>query len=466
MNTNLKRVLAVMLCLAMSVTLFVGCGKDTSDKDEQGRTMITIGNYPAEGTKGRETMDANIAKFHEINSDVAVTPLEWTFDLKAFYSQAAGGQLPTLFNSHYTEVIPAATAGYAADLTKIVKKYGYDTEMNQQILDALSPDGKIYSFPTSAYILGVWVHLGLFEQAGLLEEDGTPMQPETWEELAEFAVKIKEKTGKAGLTIATTNNSGGWLFTPIAWSYGVEFMKQNEDGSYTATFNTPEAAEALQFVKDLKWKYDVLPSDTLVDYSKRHQFFATGEAAMYIDAGDSGASLRKYDMAIEDMGMVALPAGPKGAVNLLGGGAYMMPSSATDDQLDAAFRYITMSYKPTVDDVLIESVTKTYDTKLANGEPVGVKAMSIWSNDSEYVQWLNNLIDEKANVKPTQFKLYNDSILNYPGEIRPEERICAQELYGILDNCIQEVLTDKDADVVAILEKANSDFQNDYLDNY
>ncbi len=48
---------------------------------------------------------------------------------------------------------------------------------------------------------------------------------------------------------------------------------------------------------------------------------------------------------------------------------------------------------------------------------------------------------------------------------RPEEPICAQELYGILDGCIQEVLTNKDADCAALLEKANSDFQSNYLDN-
>ncbi len=466
MNTNLKRVLAVVLCLAMSVALFVGCGKDTSDKDEQGRTMITIGNYPAEGTKQRETMDERIALYHEQNSDVVVTPLEWQFDLKAFYSQAAGGQLPTLFNANYTEVNPAIAAGYAADITKVLNKRGYEGKFNQQILDALSPDGKIYSFPTSAYILGVWVHLDLFEKAGLLEADGTPKQAKTWEELAQFAVQIKEKTGKAGLTIATTNNVGGWLFTPIAWSYGAEFIKENEDGSYTAVFNSPEAAAALQYIKDLKWKYDVLPTDTLVDYGKRHQFFATGQAAMYIDAGDSGASLRKYDMALEDMGMMALPAGPAKSVNLLGGGTYMMPSNATEDQIDASIRYLEMQYKPTVDDTIKNTLTKTYQTRLDNGEPVGVKAMSVWANDTEYVKYNNDLIDSMSNVKPTQFKLYNDSVANFKGELRPEERILAQELYGILDGCIQEVLTNKDADPAAVLEKANSDFQNDYLNNY
>ena len=50
-------------------------------------------------------------------------------------------------------------------------------------------------------------------------------------------------------------------------------------------------------------------------------------------------------------------------------------------------------------------------------------------------------------------------------KLHPEEPVCAQELYGILDNCIQAVLTDKNADCAELLKKANSDFQQNYLDN-
>ena len=42
-------------------------------------------------------------------------------------------------------------------------------------------------------------------------------------------------------------------------------MKKGDDGKWKATFNSPEAANALQYIKDLKWKYDVLPTNTLVN---------------------------------------------------------------------------------------------------------------------------------------------------------------------------------------------------------
>lgn len=199
MNTKFKRVLALVLCLAMAVTVFVGCGKKVSDKDEQGRTVVTIGGYPAEGTKARTTFDEKLAKFSAANPDIAVTPLEWSFDIKAFYSQAAGGQLPTLFNTAYTEVNPAVNAGYIADITDLLKENKFYDNLNPQILDALSPDGNVYSFPMSSYVLGLWVNIDMFEKAGLMNEDGTPMQPKTWDEFAEFCVKIRKQQARQAL---------------------------------------------------------------------------------------------------------------------------------------------------------------------------------------------------------------------------------------------------------------------------
>ena len=49
--------------------------------------------------------------------------------------------------------------------------------------------------------------------------------------------------------------------------------------------------------------------------------------------------------------------------------------------------------------------------------------------------------------------------------IHAEPEVCAQELYSILDSCIQQVLQDQNADIPSILEKAANDYQINYLDN-
>jgi len=48
--------------------------------------------------------------------------------------------------------------------------------------------------------------------------------------------------------------------------------------------------------------------------------------------------------------------------------------------------------------------------------------------------------------------------------IKPEEPVCCQQLYAVLDKCIQEVLTNEDADVAKLVETACKDFQVNHLD--
>ena len=99
-----KRLLAMFAAVTMITGALAGCGNMASDKDEQGRTVISIGSWPdKEGTE-KETLDARKARFEEANSDVVITPDTWVFDIKTFSAKAAGGQLTTLYNTHFTEV--------------------------------------------------------------------------------------------------------------------------------------------------------------------------------------------------------------------------------------------------------------------------------------------------------------------------------------------------------------------------
>lgn len=456
---------ALMTAAVMMTGLFAGCQDNANDKDEQGRTIVTVGGWPDKEGADLDTVLARKAKFEESNPDVVIEPDYWKFEVKTFYPKAAGGQLPIIYDTHYTEIPQIIDSGYAADLTDVLKKRGYDGMFNELILDTISKDGRIYAFPFAAYILGLAYNTELFEQAGLMEEDGTPKQPKDWNEVVEFAVKIKEATGMPGMIINTANNAGGWIFTNIAWSFGVDFMEKGEDGKWKATFNSPECAEALQWIKDLKWKYDVLPANTIVDNAEARKIFAAGKGGMYITSGDVPQKVAQYGMKPEQLGMMAMPAGPKRHVTLLGGSVFEVPSNATNDQVDAAIRWIESAYSYKATDEFKANKERDIKDKLEKGQLVGIKSMSIWSDKSEGFRFENELIDKMANANPNHVRLYNEFVANCPAEIQPEEPVCAQELYQILDGCIQEVLVNENADPAAILEKANADFQINYLDS-
>lgn len=460
------KIFATTAALVLAVSCFSGCGKKANDKDEQGRTILSVGEWPSKEGTELDNQNAKKARFEEANSDVVIQPDMWTFDRKTFYAKAAGGQLPGYFRVGFTEIAEIINSEYSADLTDVVKKRGYEGMFNPDVLEVISTeDGRIMALPQSAYVLGLAYDTELFKAAGLMEADGTPKQSKDWNEVAEFAVKIKEATGQPGIVLNTSNKSGGWIFTAIAWSFGVDFMEKDENGKWQATFNTPECAEALQWVKDLKWKYDVVPSNTLVNSEEAYKLFATGNGAMLITAGDIAGKVAKYGMKPDSLGMMAMPAGPKRHVTLLGGSLRCVNPVATEAQIDAAIRWHETENTFEVTDEYITNIRKDRERETSEGMLVGIKNMSTWSSQAPSLQALNAMIDEYANSNPNHVKLYNEFVADCPAEIQAEEPVCCQELYEILDACIQEVLSNKDADCAELLKKANTDFQKNYLDN-
>ncbi len=186
---------------------------------------------------------------------------------------------------------------------------------------------------------------------------------------------------------------------------------------------------------------------------------------MEIAAGDIPRKVVSFGMTPDQLGIMAMPRGPKQHVTLMGGGVWNVKGGSTEDQIDAAIRWIelTTNYKATDD--FITNKRNSLKNDVEAGKLVGIKSMSVWSQNAESVKAENSLIDEYANSNINHVKLYNDFVADCPAKIQPEEPVCAQKLYATLDNCIQEVLVNKDADCAAVLEKANADFHVNYLDN-
>jgi ABC-type glycerol-3-phosphate transport system substrate-binding protein len=329
------------------------------------------------------------------------------------------------------------------------------------MLKLVTKDGKIYGVPDGGYYMGVWYNINLFKQAGLLDDKGVPKFPRTYDELAQTAKIIKDKTGKAGFFLPTKNNQGGWEFMNIAWSYGAEFEKQ-ENGKWKAVFNSPEAVAALQYVKDLKWKYDVLPDNALVSVDDGFKLFGTDQVAMGFATTDwRDNPINDYKMSKDAIAMSAIPGGPKGRIALFGGNLRMFANNATPDQIDAGFKWLKIIGKsPDVDQDAMKGLDDSQATEKNLNRVAGVHGLLPWVN-KEKLDAMNAIYDKYRNVN---LDLWKDYMENQGVTIRPEEPMNAQELYKALDTAIQAVLIDKNSDPKAVLDKAVADFQKDYLD--
>lgn len=229
-------------------------GEEAAGED-QTPVEISIGGWPGEDTNPTRyaAMEKSKEEFEDKYPWITIERDPFGYSVTEFLPKAAANQLPDLGETYFTEVKRIAEAGYATDLTEMMDKYGYTNKLDDNVRKMVTIDGKIYYVPKTVYTLGLVANKGLFEEAGELNEDGTIPWPDTWEEMGELAGRIKEKTGKIGFQMPTMTNTGGWLFTNIAWSYGTEFVKQ-QDGKWVAAFNSEECAAALQFIHDLKWK--------------------------------------------------------------------------------------------------------------------------------------------------------------------------------------------------------------------
>lgn len=429
--------------------------------DSKKQVVFDNGDWVKDDDKRLPQYQAWKQKLETENPNMKVVPDYYPYDVNTFLPKAASGQLPNMFATFFTEPGKIINGGFAADITSFMKKYGYDKAVNPDMLKLVTKDGKIYGIPDGGYYMGMWYNVNLFKQAGLLDDKGVPKFPKTYDELAQTAKTIKDKTGKAGFFFPTKNNQGGWQFMNIAWSYGAEFEKQ-VDGKWKAVFNSPEAVQALQYVKDLKWKYDVLPDNVLVSIDDMFKLFGTDQVAMAFATTDwRDNPVNDYKMSKDSIAMSAIPGGPKGRFALMGGNLRMFANNATPEQIDAGFKWTKIIGKsPEVDPDSMKGLEEDQANAKNQNRIAGVHGLLPWVN-KEKLDAMNAIYDKYRNVN---IDLWKDYMENKEVTIKPEEPMYAQELYKALDTVIQAVLTDKNADPKAILDKAVQNFQKDYLD--
>lgn len=357
-------------------------------------------------------------------------------------------------------IVTLGREGKLADLSEALEKRGwtqYISETDRELL--MDEDGKVYGIPCSRYALGLMCNKKLFEQAGLVDENGAVLAPQTWEELAQDAVLIKEKTGQAGLCLLAKDNAAAWHFSNIAWNFGLEeFCTGNADGSYTAHLDDPAAIAAMEFVKDLKWKYDVLTQDPeSEDYNTGYTHLKQGTAAMYIAGNDSTGMLAGADFEPDDLVLTAVPAGPQGDQHSLSGsGAIVISANADEEEIEAALDLVELLQKgPELSEEKKAQIDQRIAAEVAQNIPA-IPQFPVWNNE-ELQSYEENVLKEQGNISISATKEFFDAVKT-PGNLK-EEGDRASELYGEILNVMHQVLNDPDADVEALMKMANENYQ-------
>lgn len=460
-----KKILSLMLAVTVVTGLMASCA-NKKETVADGKVVISVGCWPDEEANPKEYAARMQQKeeFEAANPDIVIEPDTWVYDVQTFAAKAEGGTLPTLYNVFATDARKIMELEYSADVTEAMKNNGYYEAISDEIMNEISLDGKVYMIPLSVYSLGLVLNLNLFREAGLMNADGTPQVPETFDDVKSMAKVIKEKTGKAGFLFPTTGNGGGWNFTNLAWSFGGSFMEETGDG-WKSSF-TDGVTEALEFLHNMKWEDNSLPVETLINNSDAMKLVGTDQAAMaFANPGQVNLLTSQYGMSTENIGYAKMPEGPAGRIALMGGEYMAIAPNSTAEQIDAAFKWLEFRGSTPSTELTEESkaaVRRSYQSQKDSGNVIGIKDISIWTDTNAVQAYKYEVMEEMRNIDEKNVAHYN----NKEGiKYHTEERMCAQELYALLDSCIQEVLNNEGADCKAVIDKAEADFQNNYLNN-
>lgn len=291
-----KKLLSVLLCVAMVASLTVGCGGNAGEPapaptDTEGETQTddtkeatTIKVAAIETAYGVD-MWKEVADAFEAETGIKVELIT-----NKMLEDVIG---PSMQNGDYPDVIHLATGrekalteqfikgNMIADITDVLDMTvpGEDVKVSDKIAGGFTDtsltnpygDGKTYLAPM------FYSPCGLFYNAGLLEEKGWSV-PTTWDEMWELGDKAKEE-GIYLFTYPTTGYFDAFLYALMYSVGGPEFFNKATDYE-EGIWDTPEAKTCFDIIAKLAtYTNPLTPSQSSdQDFTKNQQLVLDNKA--------------------------------------------------------------------------------------------------------------------------------------------------------------------------------------------
>ena len=413
---------------------------------------ITVGALrPGVTQEAVDALYEQISEFQAKYPWITVNPEEYNWTAPTFTAALAAGTLPDVFTIPFTDGKGLIANHQIVNIDDRIRALGYADKFNPNVLvNGQDADGKIYAVPTAAYGMSLTYNRSLFTQAGL--DPNSP--PTTWDEVRTAAKAIADKTGVAGYAQMATENTGGWQLTTSTYALGGRMEEAGADGKVTATVNNDKTKAVLQRLKAMRWDDNSMGATFDYAWGTMNQAYAAGEVGMFTGGSDLYTwMIQNAALKPEDYGITVLPLDGADAGVLGGGTLAAVNVVTTDAERDAAVDWIDFYYIQKL--ITQEGAVADAKALTANKQPVGVPALPIFDK-ATYDQsqiWIKDYINVPVDqMTPFTSKIFEQPLVNEPVAH-------TQELYAALDPVVQAVLTDKNADIDALLDAANKQVQ-------
>ena len=283
-----KKILSVVLAVAMAGTMLAGCGAKKEEKNKNSITVLVESGSPAEAL-AKETA----ASFEEeTGCEVIIDAVAYTgmydklsTEIKAKQAAHDVACMDVVWLAAFEDAIEAINDADTSDFLPTLQESG-------------TIDGNLLGYP-------MWVNTKvLIYRKDLIPEDKVP---QTWEEYQALAKELKTDD-MSGTTVFGSGSDAVCSFLDFACQAGAEGLVFDKDGNVNITDQA--YVDALNFMVETA-AADYTPDDSLATASTESQeLFKNGKTAMQLNWS------HQYPAAVE-----ALGADKVGCAPMIGGSA-------------------------------------------------------------------------------------------------------------------------------------------------
>jgi len=403
---------------------------------------------PGSTAAATEQFGNQVAEFEAANPGIAVRSVQYQWLGSTFAAKLAAGTLPTVFTVPFTDGRSLGNNGQLANLTKYAQAEPYYKDFNPAVIaEGIDAKKQVVAIPTAAYAQALSYNRQLFSQAGL----NPNKPPTTWTQLEADAKQISQRTGKAGYAeMGASDNTAGWILTTLDYALGGR-MESGVGSKAKATFDNPQAVQALNMLKAMRWGDNSMGANFTYGWSTINQAFAAGQVGMFISGSDVYTNMvQAYNINPSIYGLAPIPTANNKTAGVLGGGTLAVVNpKANPAQVAAAMKWINFYYMEPL--VNRQAAIRNAKSLVKNKQPVGVPEMPVF-NQAIYnkdQKWLKPFI----NVPEKQFAPFTNGV--FKQNLIPEPEAATQAIYGDLDSVVQSVLTNQGSDPSSLLSQAN-----------
>lgn len=270
-------------------------------------------NYSFWDENQRPAVEKNIADFNKQypNVKVTVNVTPWAQYWTKLQTQAESNSLPDVFWMNGPNVTLYASNDMLEPLDGIIAGGQIDPANYPESLNNLyTVDGTQYGVPKDFDTIGLFYNKAIFEKAGV----ELPTESWTWDDFRTAAKSISDKLKGEGIYGVSTGLAGGQegFYNTILQAGGTIISDDKKSSGY----DTPEAAEGLQFWTDLIADGSSPTLQQLSD-TEASVWFNSGRSAM-IWTGTWSVSLFKESEFAADFDVTHLPQGKQRATVIHG----------------------------------------------------------------------------------------------------------------------------------------------------